>query len=35
MKVRDRIMEIEPRYVDVAVKRWEEYTGKEAERCPS
>lgn len=27
-------MEIEPRYVDVAVKRWEEFTGREAERCP-
>ncbi len=25
-------MEIEPRYVDVAVKRWEEFTGKEAVR---
>jgi DNA modification methylase len=24
-------MEIEPRYVDVAVKRWEEYTGKKAQ----
>ena len=28
-------MEIEPRYVDVAVRRWEEYTGKEAERWPA
>jgi DNA modification methylase len=28
-------MEIEPRYVDVAVKRWEQFTGKEAERCPA
>jgi len=25
-------MEIEPRYVDVAVRRWEEHTGKKAER---
>jgi hypothetical protein len=25
-------MEIEPRYVDVAVKRWEQFTGKEATR---
>jgi len=24
-------MEIEPRYVDVAIRRWEEYTGKKAE----
>jgi DNA modification methylase len=23
-------VEIEPRYVDVAVRRWEEYTGKKA-----
>ncbi len=26
-------MEIDPRYVDVAVTRWEEFTGKKAERC--
>ena len=25
-------MEIEPRYVDMAVKRWEDYTGQKAER---
>jgi DNA modification methylase len=25
-------MEIEPRYVDVAVKRWEQFTGQEAQR---
>ena len=25
-------MEIEPRYVDVAVKRWEQFTGREAQR---
>jgi len=25
-------MEIEPRYVDVAVRRWEEHTGRKAER---
>jgi DNA modification methylase len=24
-------MEIEPRYVDVAVRRWEEFTGRKAE----
>ena len=24
--------EIEPKYVDVAVKRWEQYTGKKAKR---
>ncbi len=26
-------MEIEPRYVDVAVRRWEQYTGREATRA--
>lgn len=26
-------MEIDPKYVDVAVKRWEDYTGKKAERA--
>jgi len=26
-----RAMEIEPRYVDVAVRRWEKFTGKTAE----
>ena len=25
----ERAMEIEPRYVDAAAKRWEIYTGKE------
>jgi len=25
-----RVMEIEPRYVDTSVRRWEQYTGKEA-----
>jgi len=25
-----RLMEIDPRYVDVVVRRWQEYTGKEA-----
>ena len=25
-------MEIEPKYVDVIVKRWEQFTGKKAER---
>lgn len=24
-------MEIEPRYVDVAIRRWEDYTGQKAE----
>lgn len=28
-------MEIEPRYVDVAVRRWEEFTGRPAEREPA
>jgi len=27
-------MEIEPRYVDVAVRRWEQFTGKKAKRQP-
>jgi hypothetical protein len=26
------LMEIEPRYVDVEVKRWEDFTGLKAER---
>ena len=26
-------MEIDPKYVDVAVKRWEDFTGKKAELC--
>jgi hypothetical protein len=26
-------MEIEPRYVDVCVKRWEAFTGKKATRA--
>lgn len=25
-------MELDPRYCDVVVKRWEEYTGREAEK---
>jgi len=28
-------MEIDPKYVDVIVRRWEEYTGKKAELCGS
>ena len=28
-------MEQEPSYVDVAVKRWEQFTGKTAERVPA
>lgn len=30
---RARIMELDPRYVDTEVKRWEEMTGRKAERC--
>jgi site-specific DNA-methyltransferase (adenine-specific) len=26
-----RIMELEPKYVDVIIKRWEDFTGKKAE----
>lgn len=29
---RCRAVELEPRYIDVAVRRWEEFTGKKAER---
>jgi DNA modification methylase len=28
-----RMMELSPRYVDVIIKRWEDYTGGKAERC--
>jgi len=28
-------IEIEPRYVDVCVERWQEYTGKKAKRIKS
>jgi DNA modification methylase len=28
-------MEIEPKYCDVVVQRWEQYTGKEARRIPA
>ena len=28
-----RVMELSPRYVDVIIKRWEDYTGGKAERC--
>jgi DNA modification methylase len=31
---RARAIEFEPRYVDVAVRRWEQYTGKTAVLCP-
>jgi len=30
-----RLMELDPKFVDVIVKRWEDYTGKKAERVPS
>jgi DNA modification methylase len=26
-------IEIEPKYVDVAIARWEAFTGKKAEKC--
>jgi site-specific DNA-methyltransferase (adenine-specific) len=29
------LMELDPKFVDVIVKRWEEYTGKKAERVPN
>lgn len=28
----DRLMELDPRYVDVIVKRWQDFTGKQATR---
>jgi DNA modification methylase len=28
-------IELEPKYVDVVVERWESYTGKKAERIPA
>ena len=30
---RARLMELDPKYVDVIVKRWQEFTGKEAKRA--
>ena len=27
---RSRLMELDPRYCDVIIKRWQEYTGKQA-----
>jgi len=27
-----RLIELDPKYVDVIVKRWEEYTGQKAQR---
>lgn len=30
-----RLIELDPKYCDVIVKRWEEFTGKKAERHPS
>jgi DNA modification methylase len=30
-----RLIELDPKYVDVIVKRWENHTGKEAVRCQS
>ena len=29
-----RMLELDPKYVDVIVKRWEEFTGKKAELIP-
>jgi DNA modification methylase len=29
-----RVMELDPRYVDVAIRRWQKYTGKAATLCP-
>lgn len=33
MKRSCRMMEYDPRFVDVIVKRWEEFTGRKAEKC--
>jgi DNA modification methylase len=30
-----RLIELDPKFVDVIVKRWEDYTGKKAERLPN
>jgi DNA modification methylase len=30
---RARIIELDPKYVDVIVKRWEEYTGQKAQKA--
>jgi DNA modification methylase len=30
---RARLMELDPKYVDVIVKRWLDFTGKEAQRA--
>ena len=30
---RARLIELDPKYVDVIVKRWEEFTGRKAERA--
>jgi len=32
---RARLMELDPAYCDVIVKRWEEFTGRKAERAPA
>ena len=32
---RCRAMELEPRFVDVAVRRWEKFTGKQGQRIPA
>ena len=29
-----RALEIDPRYCDVAIRRWQNYTGKSARLCP-
>ena len=30
---RARLIELDPKYVDVIVKRWQDFTGKEAQRA--
>jgi len=30
---RARLMELDPKYVDVIIKRWQSFTGKEAQRA--
>jgi len=35
IKRKARLMELDPKYCDVIVKRWEDFTGKTAERVSS